>query len=279
MIYDKNPTQEAVPMSSDPSFCPVHQVDGDLSLGLLLTADHARRDLPAEYGSLGLAKSEFERHIAYDIGVEELTRQLAAKLDAPAVMGGFSRLLIDPNRGEDDPTLIMQLSDGAVIPGNYPMTADEREKRLDNFYRPYHDAVASLSTQVALASGKAPFVVSIHSFTPNWRGKDRPWHIGLLWDSDPRAITPLLTMLRDEPGLIVGDNEPYNGALKNDAMYRHATSRGYAHVLIEVRQDLIAEKAGATEWAERLAPMLSAINTLPEIHEIRHFGSRTGPID
>jgi predicted N-formylglutamate amidohydrolase len=278
-ICDKNLTEEAASMSCDPSFSPVHHVDGNLGLGLLLTADHARRDLPAEYGSLGLAQSEFERHIAYDIGVENLTRLLAAKLDAPAVMGGFSRLLIDPNRGEDDPTLIMQLSDGAVISGNYPMTPDEREKRLDNFYRPYHDAIASVSTQVASASGKAPFVVSIHSFTPNWRGRDRPWHIGLLWDADPRAITPFLSMLRDEPGLIVGDNEPYNGALKNDAMYRHATSRGYAHVLIEVRQDLIAEKAGATEWAERLAPMLRAINALPEIHEIRHFGSRTGPVD
>lgn len=278
-ICDKNLTEEATCMSYDPSFSPVHQVDGNLGLGLFLTADHARRDLPVEYGSLGLARSEFERHIAYDIGVGELTRQLAAKLDAPAVMGGFSRLLIDPNRGEDDPTLIMQLSDGAVISGNYPMTPVEREKRLDQFYRPYHDAVASVSTQVASVSGKAPFVVSIHSFTPNWRGRDRPWHIGLLWDSDPRAITPFLSMLRDEPDLIVGDNEPYNGALKNDAMYRHATSRGYAHVLIEVRQDLIAEKAGATEWAERLAPMLHTINALPEIHEIRHFGSRTGPVD
>lgn len=279
MICDKNLTEEAALMSCDPSFSPVHQVEGNLGLGLLLTADHARRDLPAEYGSLGLGQSEFERHIAYDIGVEELSRQLAVKLDAPAVMGGFSRLLIDPNRGEDDPTLIMQLSDGAVIPGNYPMTPVERERRLDHFYRPYHGAVASVSTKIASASGKAPFIVAIHSFTPNWRGQDRPWHIGLLWDSDPRATIPLLSMLRGEPGLIVGDNEPYNGALKNDAMYRHATSRGYAHVLIEVRQDLIAEKSGATEWAERLAPMLSTINELPEIHEIRHFGSRTGPVD
>ena len=265
-------------MSCDPSFSPVYQVDGNLSLGLLLTADHASRDLPAEYGSLGLAQSEFERHIAYDIGVEELTRQLAAKLDAPAVMGGFSRLLIDPNRGEDDPTLIMQLSDGAVISGNYPMSPEQREIRLDRFYRPYHDAVASISTRVAAESGKAPFIVSIHSFTPNWRGKDRPWQIGLLWDSDPRAVTPLLSMLRKEPGLIVGDNEPYDGALKNDAMYRHATARGYAHVLIEVRQDLIADKAGAREWADRLAPMLNAINAMPEIHEIRHYGSRSGPV-
>jgi len=88
-----------------------------------------------------------------------------------------------------------------------------------------------------------------------------------------------LSMLRNEPGLIVGDNEPYDGALKNDAMYRHATSRGYAHVLIEVRQDLIAEETGAIEWAERLAPMLMAINGMPEIHQISHFGSRSGPID
>lgn len=278
-MYDRNPIQEASPMSCDPSFSPFHQVDGNLSLGLLLTADHARRDLPVEYSSLGLAKNEFERHIAYDIGVEELTRQLAARLDAPAVMGGFSRLLIDPNRGEDDPTLIMQLSDGAVISGNYPMSPEERKIRLDRFYRPYHDAVASMSARVATESGKAPFIVSIHSFTPNWRGKDRPWHIGLLWDSDPRAVIPLLSMLRDEPGLIVGDNEPYDGALKNDAMYRHATARGYAHVLIEVRQDLIADKAGAIEWADRLSPMLAKINTMPEIHEIRHFGSRSGPID
>ncbi len=266
-------------MSCDPFFSPVHQIDGNFGLGIFLTADHARRDLPEEYGDLGLEKSQFDRHIAYDIGVEELTRQLAARLNAPAVLGGFSRLLIDPNRGEDDPTLIMQLSDGAVIPGNYPLTPLEREKRLDRFYRPYHDAVASISTQVATAHGKAPLVIAIHSFTPNWRGKDRPWHIGLLWDSDPRAVTPLLSMLRDEPGLIVGDNEPYDGSLKNDAMYRHATSRGYAHVLIEVRQDLIAKKSGAIEWAERLAPMLRAINGMPEIHEIRHFGSRSGPID
>ena len=227
------------------SFSPAHLIDGDFSLGLLLTADHARRDVPCEYGSLGLEKSQFDRQIAYDIGVEELTRQLAKRLNAPAVMGGFSRLLIDPNRGEDDPTLIMQLSDGAVISGNYPLSADEREARVKRFYRPYHDAIASLSGRVAFTSGKAPFIVSIHSFTPHWKGKARPWHVGLLWDSDPRAVNPLLSMLRQDPDLIVGDNEPYDGALRNDAMYRHAIANGYAHVLIEVRHDLIAVKSGA----------------------------------
>ncbi|AAL51471.1 MULTISPECIES: N-formylglutamate amidohydrolase [Brucella] len=261
--------------SASISFSPAHSIDGDFSRGLLLTADHARRDVPPEYGTLGLRTSEFDRHIAYDIGVEALTRELAARLDAPAVMGGFSRLLIDPNRGEDDPTLIMQLSDGAVISCNYPMSAEEREERLARFYRPYHNAIAAASARVAAESGKAPFIVSIHSFTPHWKGTARPWHIGLLWDRDDRAVKPLLSMLRENPDLVVGDNEPYDGALRNDAMYRHATAQGFAHVLIEVRQDLIAEPSGASEWAKRLAPLLARVNTLDGIHEIRHFGSRT----
>ncbi|MHC5233861.1 N-formylglutamate amidohydrolase [Brucella sp. LJL56] len=256
------------------SFSPVHNVNGDFSLGLLLTADHARRDVPAEYGTLGLQTSEFDRHIAYDIGVENLTRKLASRLNAPAVLGGFSRLLIDPNRGEDDPTLIMQLSDGAVIPGNYPMSAGEREERLERFYRPYHETVARASGRVAAESGAAPFIIAIHSFTPRWKNNARPWQIGLLWDKDDRAVAPLLALLRAEPGLTVGDNEPYDGALRNDAMYRHATAKGFAHVLIEVRQDLIADDKGAAEWTERLAPMIAHINTLPGIHVVQHFGSR-----
>lgn len=260
--------------SASKPFSPLHEIEGDFSLGLLLTADHARRDVPAEYGTLGLQESEFERHIAYDIGVEHLTRELARRLDAPAVLGGFSRLLIDPNRGEDDPTLIMQLSDGAVITGNYPMSAGEREERLERFYRPYHNAVTRASERVMAESGAAPFIVSIHSFTPRWKVRARPWHVGLLWDRDERAVKPLLSLLRENPDLVVGDNEPYDGALKNDAMYRHATARGFAHVLIEVRQDLIADRQGVGEWAERLSPMFAHINALEGIHEIRHFGSR-----
>lgn len=260
--------------TASPPFSPAYSVDGDFSLGLLLTADHARRDVPAEYGTLGLRTSEFDRHIAYDIGVENLTRKLATRLNAPAVLGGFSRLLIDPNRGEDDPTLIMQLSDGAVISGNYPMSTGEREERLERFYRPYHDTVARASERVVAESGAAPFIVSIHSFTPRWKEKSRPWQIGLLWDKDDRAVKPLLSLLRENVDLTVGDNEPYDGALKNDAMYRHATAKGFAHVLIEVRQDLIADDKGAAEWADRLAPMIAHINTLPGIHAAQYFGSR-----
>jgi predicted N-formylglutamate amidohydrolase len=207
-----------------------------------------------------------------------VTRELAALLGAPAVLANFSRLLIDPNRGEDDPTLIRQLYDGTVVPGNYPMTAEERERRLVRFYRPYHDAVASMVASVAEASGVAPFLFSVHSFTPVMQGVARPWHVGILWDSDDRAPKPLIEALSAEADLVVGDNEPYDGALRGDTMFKHAIVNGFAHALVEIRQDLIADNTGAVAWANRLAPIVDAINRRPDIHEVRMYGSRTGPL-
>ncbi|TIN19106.1 MAG: N-formylglutamate amidohydrolase [Mesorhizobium sp.] len=263
-------------MTRSTAFAPFDIVEGDRKKGIVLLADHARRDLPEEYGSLGLPAAEFERHIAYDIGVETVTRELAAALNAPAVLAGFSRLLIDPNRGEDDPTLIRQLYDGTVVPGNYPMAAEERERRLDRFYRPYHDAVGAMISSVAQASGKAPFIFSVHSFTPRMQGFIRPWHVGILWDRDDRVARPLIDMLAEDKALIVGDNEPYDGALRGDTMFRHAIVNGYAHALLEIRQDLIADRAGAVQWAERLAPIVDAVDRRADIHEVKMFGSRTG---
>lgn len=234
-------------MARSEFFRPFEVIEGDRNKGLVLIADHAGRDLPDEYGTLGLPQSEFDRHIAYDIGVEALTRELAARTGAPAVMANFSRLLIDPNRGEDDPTLIRQLYDGTVIEGNYPMTETEREKRLNDFFRPYHAAVGSMIASVAEATGKAPFIFSVHSFTPVMQGRARPWHVGILWDKDDRAPHPLIEMLSADPAIVVGDNEPYDGALRGDTMFRHAIINGYAHALIEVRQDLIADEAGVND--------------------------------
>ncbi len=265
-------------MTRTSSFSPFETIDGDRSLGLVLIADHAGRDLPDEYGSLGLAASEFDRHIAYDIGVEGVTRQLARLTGAPAVMARFSRLLIDPNRGDDDPTMIRQLYDGTIVPGNYPMAPQEREKRLAEFYQPYHDAVGSMIASVHEATGATPFVFSVHSFTPRMQGRARPWHVGILWDSDPRAPRPLIEALKAEPDLVVGDNEPYDGALRGDTMYKHCIVNGFAHALIEIRQDLIGDEAGQNAWAERLAPMLDDINRRPDIHQVQFFGSRTGPV-
>ena len=259
-------------------FAPFEIIDGDRRRGIVLVCDHARRDLPEEYGDLGLPASEFDRHIAYDIGAEQVTRKLAALLGLPAVLANFSRLLIDPNRGEDDPTLIRQLYDGSVIPGNYPMSQDERERRLELFYRPYHDAVGAMIASVHRQSASSPFILSIHSFTPVMQGRARPWHAGVLWDMDHRAAWPLIELLAADPALVVGDNEPYDGALRGDTMFKHCIVNGFAHALLEIRQDLIADEAGTTAWAERLAPIVDAIDRRPDIHEVKQFGSRTGPL-
>ena len=256
------------------TFEPVEIISGRLDSGILLIADHAMRLLPLEYGRLGLDEAQFERHIAYDIGVEGLTRSLAQRLVCPAVMARFSRLLIDPNRGGDDPTLIRQLYDGAIIPGNYPLTEAERGKRVENYFKPFRQSVRRMAAQMQESAGAPPVVISVHSFTPSMGGKGRPWHVGILWDMDPRAAAPLIEMLRAEPGIIVGDNEPYDGALHGDTLHEICTAQGIAHLLIEVRQDLISSEAGIEEWAQRLARMLAKLNALAGMHEFQHFGSR-----
>ena len=254
-------------------------LSGNDDTGLILLADHTTNRLPPSYGSLGLPPEAFARHIAYDIGIEGLTRALSASLGVPAVLSCFSRLLIDPNRGEDDPTLIMKISDGAIVPGNHPITPDEWNHRLATYHRPYHQAVARTIRAVEEKTGKAPLVLSLHSFTPFWKSVPRPWHAGILWDSDPRAAVDLIDRLRADDSLVVGDNEPYDGALKGDTMYRHCMMRGIPHALLEVRQDLIGDAVGISAWAERLHPIFAAMNADPALHEYRQYPSRTGPYD
>jgi predicted N-formylglutamate amidohydrolase len=243
---------------------PVERIDGAVETGVLILCDHASNAVPAEYHRLGLPEGEFERHIAYDIGAAAVTRSLARLLGAPAILTRFSRLIIDPNRGRDDPTLVMPLSDGAVVPGNARIDAAEIARRTKRFYDPY-DAAIRLSLEWALRAGHPPVVVSIHSFTPIWRGRPRPWHVGILWDADARFARPLLEALSEEEGLVVGDNEPYDGALAGDTVDRHATERGLANALVEIRQDLIATAEGAEEWAERFARLLLPLAARPEL--------------
>lgn len=235
---------------------PFEAVEGEPKSRLLLLCDHASNHVPADYRALGLPAAEFQRHIAFDIGARDLTFGLAARLGAPALLTCHSRLLIDPNRAVDDPTLIMKLSDGALVPGNIHIDADERQRRIARYHAPYHAAITA-RLDAMIARGLAPVLVSLHSFTPYWKGWARPWHIGLLWDRDARLVEPMLAALRASPGLIVGDNEPYHGALDGDTMSQHGTARGIAHVLIEVRQDLIAGKSGVDEWVDRLAPIIA----------------------
>ena len=260
-----------MPMSL--AFEPVERIAGRDDGGLLLLCDHASPALPAEYGNLGLPPEAFARHIAYDIGAAWMTRHLARLFDAPAVLSTFSRLLIDPNRGADDPTLLMRVSDGAIIPGNAVADEAERERRLAAFWQPYRDAV-SRQIEAMLASACVPAIVSMHSFTPVWRGAPRPWQVAALWDKDPRLALPFIQLLRQR-GLEVGDNEPYDGALQGDTMEQQATQRGLAHVLVEVRQDLVATPETAHAWALRLAAPLRAALAQPQVHEVMQHGSRT----
>lgn len=221
--------------------------------GLLLLCDHATNRVPPTVagGDLGLPPEEMARHIAYDIGARGVMLEMARLLAAPALMTRFSRLVIDPNRGEDDPTLVMRLYDGTIIPGNRHVTPAEVERRLDDWHRPYHHAI-----EAAIGRMGEPALVSMHSYTPQLVGRPwRPWQVGILWHRDGRIAGPLLAGLRAQ-GYCVGDNEPYSGELEGDTMSRHGTTRGLPHVLIEVRQDLIATEEGQAEWAGRLAPIV-----------------------
>lgn len=252
---------------------PVESVAGAFDSGLLLLCDHASPALPEPYGTLGLTKDHFGRHIAYDIGAAAVTRRLAALLGAPALMTTYSRLLIDPNRGADDPTLVMRISDRATIPGNAAIDEAGIDSRRRQFWQPYRDAIDAQIDAMCMV-GPPPALVAIHSFTPVWRGWPRPWHVAALWDCDDRLARPFIDTLRAEPDLVVGDNEPYDGALEGDTMFDHGTLRGLAHMLVEIRQDLIADAAGAEAWADRLAGPLARCLTHPDTHIIRHYGSR-----
>jgi predicted N-formylglutamate amidohydrolase len=265
-----------------PDFMPFDRIAGDGSKGLVLIADHAGLAIPEPHGTLGLSASDMQRHIAYDIGVEPLTRALAKALNAPAILARFSRLYIDANRNLDDPTLIRQIYDRSIIAGNLSMGLEQLNERVSTCFEPYHNAVRAEIDAVWRASSKPPLIISLHSFTPQLKGgAQRPWHIGLLSDADRRANDLLLARFKTEPDLIIGDNEPYDGALKGDTLYEQCSRRGLAHTLIEVRQDLIDSDDKAGEWAIRLAPHLAALAADNSLHIVKHFGSRAGglPVD
>jgi predicted N-formylglutamate amidohydrolase len=196
------------------------------------------------------------RHIAWDPGAAGVARLLSALLDSAAILATFSRLVIDANRGEDDPTLIMQVSDGTVIPGNRDIGAGGRAERLDRLYHPYHAACARLA-----ARRRDTVLCAVHSFTPQLRGRAaRPWQVGILHSPrDSRLALALIARLRAGRDLCVGDNEPYAGHLPGDAIDRHALAHGRPNVLVELRQDLIATPTDQAAWAARLAPILAGV--------------------
>jgi len=218
---------------------------------LLLLCDHASNALPPGMGHLGLAPELFRTHIAHDIGAAEVTRALAHRYGAPAILGRWSRLLIDLNRGADDPTLVMKLSDGTIIPGNRNAGPDEVARRIAAYHAPYHAAIRAELDRM----GPRAVVISMHSFTPAWKKAPRKWEVGVLYDRDTRLAAPLMARLA-RAGFAVGDNEPYSGALEGDTLWQHGTRRGLPHVLVEMRQDLVAAPRMALDFAARLKPIL-----------------------
>ncbi len=219
----------------------------------LITCDHASNVVPPEMGgTLGLPEADMARHIAYDVGAAGVALALGDALGAPVISAGFSRLVIDPNRGEDDPTLLMRLYDGSVIPANRNATEAERVRRLDAYYRPYHAALGRLA-----ARRDDIAIVAVHSFTPQLQGRPRrPWHVGVLHAWDARLSDPLIDILTAQPDLVVGRNVPYHGHLPGDAIHTHALNHGRLNTLIELRNDLIETPLAQAGWGARLAPAL-----------------------
>lgn len=218
---------------------------------LLLICDHASNAVPPELGGLGLPKDELQRHIAWDIGAAQVTRGLASILNATALLGAVSRLVIDLNRHPADASAIPAFSDGSLIPANQGLTSGDIQRRVQTYFAPYHAAVAG-----EIGRLKNPALVSVHSFTPVMNGQPRPWQIGVLWNRDGRLALPLIEALRREPDLCVGDNEPYSGRDLAYSLNLHAGAAGLLHAGIEIRQDLIDTTEKAQDWAGRLARIL-----------------------
>lgn len=223
---------------------------------MLVVADHAGRSIPAGLNQLGLEDWVLERHVAWDIGSDLLAMHLAEQLDAPAVLAGFSRLLIDPNRQLDDPTAIPAVSDGIAIPGNQDLDEQARKLRIDSFHGPYHRAIEERLAEFT-ENNIVPAFIAVHTCTPVFANLARPWHIGIMWDRDGRLAVPMMENLKTVEGVCVGDNEPYSGRHPHDfTIDHHAEPAGLPHVGIEVRQDLVSNSGGARRWARVLADSL-----------------------
>ncbi|MCL6706306.1 N-formylglutamate amidohydrolase [Pseudomonas sp. R2.Fl] len=226
---------------------------------IVLTCEHASRHIPAEYADLGLPPRELERHIAWDIGAGALTRSLSAALDAPAFLGTYSRLLIDLNRPLDSPTSIPERSEATDIPGNRDLAPAERRRRADRIFHPFQQRLSAFLDARA-RSRRPTAIVAVHSFTPVFHGHARPWHAGILFSHSKELAEALLSALAEEKDLVLAANEPYTIERASDyTVPVHGEDRGIPAVLLEIRQDLLADRAGVAEWSKRLTTALRAV--------------------
>ena len=223
---------------------------------VFLVCDHAGRRVPDRLGDLGLPAEEFDRHIAWDIGIAAVSRRIAAALGATLVEQVYSRLVIDCNRPPRVPNSIPETSEATPIPGNRDLSQAERDARRLAIFAPYHDAI---DAALAARAGRPTVLVAMHSFTPVYLGEVRPWQIGTLYGRDDRLARILGRRLEAEGRFVVGDNKPYDVTDETDhTIPVHGERRGLPHVGIEIRQDQIADAAGQAEWADLLIRLLPA---------------------
>ncbi len=258
---DTSASARPISLLADDEPAPFQVLNGDSRLPLLLLCDHASRRVPAALGDLGLDPAALRCHLAWDIGAGPLTRTLAERLGATAVLCGYSRLVVDCNRELLDPQAFLEYGDGVVISGNRGLGKAERDARASAIYWPYHAQVEKEIRRLGEQGSMPPVILAIHSFTPVLNGVSRPWQIGILWDKDARVSDILIRGLRDQ-GFMVGDNEPYSGRAPQDfTIDHHAEAAGLPHVGIEVRQDLIDDDAGVRDIADAFEPL---VESLPE---------------
>jgi predicted N-formylglutamate amidohydrolase len=244
--------QRRILAEDEPDPVLVHNAGGKSDF--FIACDHAGNRIPRSLGTLGVAESELTRHIAWDPGAWPVSLLLADALDAPAIGQRYSRLVIDSNRAPGVPTSIVEISEATPIPGNAGITAAERAAREREILRPYQDRLAA---ELDARADRLTVLVAVHSFTPVFKGVARPWHFGVLFNRDASLARILLTLLRAEPGLVVGENEPYAVSdLTDYTVPVHGEKRGLPHLELELRQDLIADEAGQRHWAGLLARLL-----------------------
>jgi predicted N-formylglutamate amidohydrolase len=225
----------------------------------VIVCDHAGRRLPRALGSLGLSDDELRTHIAWDIGAAGVARRLAAMLDAWLIVQTYSRLVIDCNRPLSSPDSIAPRSGGVLIPGNQTLSRAEAEARVRSVFRPYHERIRT-ELDRRERERQPSILLSMHTFTPSLMGSVRPWHVGVLHHRDARVADVLLELLRADPELVVGDNEPYAASdLTDFSIVEHAERRSLPYVELELRQDLVVDDSGQAIWAERLAHLLESV--------------------
>ena len=247
------PAPDLIGPDDPPPFVVLHEHG---AAPVVIVCDHASRAIPRSLARLGLPELPSWQHIAWDIGAGELARGISNALDAPAVLAGYSRLVVDCNRRPDDPEAFRAVSDGWVIPGNQSLGEAGRRARLAYLFDPYHEAISALVAGFRYR-GITPLFVSVHTFTPALAGRRRPWHVGVLWDKDEGSARTMLAGLRALEDLVVGDNEPYSG--KHPSGYtvaQHAERNGLPHICIEVRQDQLESPAGIERWVRILSRLV-----------------------